>query len=81
MSVSGPLFFPPSSPSPSLPPLLPDCYFSWRRAWTALGLDVVPSANMGLCIIKRHMWSPTETHIMRGLREVRCLVFCGEGSA
>lgn len=34
-SVSGPLSV--------LPPLLPACYFSCRRAETALGLDAAPS--------------------------------------
>lgn len=71
-SVSGPLS---SLSLLALPPLLPDCYFSWRRAETALQLDVVPSANMAWCIIKRCMWSPTEAC------EVCCSVFLRRGLA
>lgn len=55
-SVSGPLSL--------LPPLLPDCYFSCRRAETALGLDVGTSTNTALCIIKHCVQSSKGTRIM-----------------
>lgn len=48
-----------SGPLSPLPPLLPDCYFSCRRAETQLS----PFANLPLCIIKHHMWSTVESRI------------------
>lgn len=81
-SVSGPLSsLPPPLSLLALPPLLPDCYFSWRRAETALQLDVVPSANMGWCIIKRCMWSPTEAHIVGGQWGVLLSIFAARARA
>lgn len=42
----------------------------------ALGLDVAPSTNMALCIIKHCMWSPEETHIMFCIFVVRAVHKC-----